>query len=257
MNRPITIMISNQKGGVGKTTSAIELAHILGQKNKVLCIDMDPQCDMSIYLNVSQTQYTIRNVLDGDASIEEAAVEANTFHMIAGDVNLSKAEKYYGDPTDVYLLQAALEDADYDYIFLDSAPERGILLYMEYAASDYIIAPTESDDGSINGLFRIENDLGVMRKYNQTHAQILGTLLTKYENTISHKVAYEQLSEEAERIGGPRFKTMIRKSIASTDAKSDRISINEYNKSNNAAIDYRALAKEIIKEIKKREGESK
>ena len=249
MKRPIVVMITNQKGGVAKTTSTIELAHLFGEEYKVLCVDADPQGDLTTYLDVTKPQNTIVDVLNADILLEDAVTHVDTFDLLAGDIELSRADKLYGDPNDVYLLKEALDESDYDYIFLDSAPGRSVILYMEYIAADYIIGPAECDDGSINGLLRIETDLSRFRKHGQTNAKVLGTFLVKNEGTNMHKIAYELLDEEADQIGGRRFDTIIRKSVAAAEAKTVRQPLQTYKKYNNVSIDYRNLKKEIEQRI--------
>ena len=250
MKRPTTIMITNQKGGVGKTTTSLELAHLLGADGyKVLCIDTDPQGDLTTYLDIESPKYTLKEILDAEILLDEAVIPANTFYVIAGNQKLSQADKLYGASDDIFLLKDALEDADYDFVILDSPPGKSQLLIMEYVAADYIIAPAECDDGSIKGLIRIKEDLDRLKKRNFTNARVLGTFITKYEKTGMHETAYEQMSESAEDIGGPRFDTKIRKSVRASEAKSARVSITEYERFNNVSLDYKHLKDEILSKL--------
>ena len=193
MKKPTIIMISVEKGGTGKTTVALELCSTFGKDYKVLGIDLDPQMNLTMYAGADEkTGKTLKNVLDADILIEDSM--------------LANASKLYGDADDIYLLKDALEDInDYDFIFLDSAPARSPLLYMEYVASDYIIAPTECDDGSIEGLLEIGEDISRFKKHGQTHVEVLGTLMNKMENTAMHKNSYEDLQTLADKIGGKPF----------------------------------------------------
>lgn len=246
------IMISNQKGGVGKTTCTLELSNIFATDFKVLAIDLDPQRNLSTYSGADlDAKYTLKNVLDAEVLVQDAIQHLNNFDIIIGDKKLSNASKLYGDADDIFLLQDILEDIEneYDYIFLDSAPGRSPLLYMEYICSDYIIAPTECDDGSIEGLAEIGEDIKRFKKREQTHVRILGTLLNKYENTSMHSTSFDDLEDIGPQIGGMPFRTVIRKSIAASEAKTARCSISEYSKNNNISKDYATLKKEIINRI--------
>ena len=258
MKKPIIIMISNQKGGTGKTSCTLELCSTFGKEYKVLGIDLDPQINFTMYAGSDENSgKTLKNVLDAEILIEDAVQHLGDFDIIPGDKKLSNASKLYGDADDIYLLKDALEDVtDYDYIFLDSAPARSPLLYMEYVASDYIIAPTECDDGSIEGLLEIGEDIARFKKHGQTHVQVLGTLMNKRENTAMHKSSYEDLETLSDRIGGKPFQTKIRKSIAASEAKTLRMSINDYKPNNNVAVDFRNLKDEIIERISEKEREA-
>ncbi len=255
MKKPTVIMISVEKGGTGKTTVALELCSTFGKDYKVLGIDLDPQMNLTMYAGADEkTGKTLKNVLDADILIEDSIQHLKDFDLIPGDKKLANASKLYGDADDIYLLKDALEDInDYDFIFLDSAPARSPLLYMEYVASDYIIAPTECDDGSIEGLLEIGEDISRFKKHGQTHVEVLGTLMNKMENTAMHKNSYEDLQTLADKIGGKPFKTKIRKSIVASEAKTMRESINDYKPSNNVALDFRNLKDEIIERLQERE----
>ena len=248
MKKPIIIMISVQKGGTGKTTVALELCSTFGKDYKVLGIDLDPQMNLTMYAGAdTNSGKTLKSVLDAKMTIEDTIQHLNNFDIIPGDKELANASKLYGDADDVYLLEEALEYVkDYDFIFLDSAPARSPLLYMEYIASDYLIAPTECDDGSIEGLLEIGEDIKRFKRHGQSHVEILGTLMNKTEKTAMHKVSYDNLVSLSEQIGGTPFKTKIRKSIVASEAKTARQSINDYNPSNNVASDFRDLKSEIL-----------
>jgi len=245
-----TIMISNQKGGVGKTTTTLELLYLFGQDYKVLGIDLDPQMNLTLYCG-AKGEKTAKDVLDGDALLEDAVVNVGNFDLLMGDPNLSKADKLYGDADDIFLLNDILEYADYDFVFIDSAPGRSTLLYMEYIASDYSIIPTECDEGAIEGIINTREDMKRFQKRGQSHVKILGTILTKTENTSLHQMAYQDLKDIHDKIGADPFKTVIRKSIVASETKTARMSINEYKKDNNVAKDYRMLYKEILDRIEK------
>lgn len=255
LKKPTVIMISIEKGGTGKTTCTLELCSTFGKEYKVLGIDLDPQMNFTMYSGADeQSGKTLKNVLDADMLIEDSVQHLKDFDIVPGDKKLANASKLYGDADDIYLLKDALEDMDgYDFIFLDSAPARSPLLYMEYVASDYIIAPTECDDGSIQGLLEIGEDINRFRKHGQTHVRVLGTLMNKMENTAMHKASYEDLESLSDRIGGKPFRTKIRKSIAASEAKTMKESITDYSPKNNVAKDYQSLKEEILTRLEEAE----
>lgn len=251
------IMISNQKGGVGKTTTALELCNLFGEKYKVLGIDLDSQRNFSMYAGAKLEEVpTVNEVLNAEILLEDAVQHLEKFDILIGSKSLSEAAKSFGEPDDIYLLSDVLEDLNkYDYVFIDNAPARSPLLYMSYIASNYIIAPAECDDGALEGLRELGTDIARFQKRNQTNVKMLGLLLNKTENTVMHNLAYEEMKEIGKELGCEPFNTCIRKSIAVTEAKAARESINEYAKGNNSAADYRRLMKEIEKRIKKNERE--
>ena len=142
-----------------------------------------------------------------------------------------------------------LENVDYDYVVIDTAPARSPLLYMTYLAADYIIPVTECDDGSREGIKELYTDMKRFKKRGQCHAKILGILMTKFEKTSMHLTALEELASLSEEFETSLFNTRIRKAIVVSESKTARLSINEYERWNNAAVDYRNVVKEIEERI--------
>ncbi|MCR5098311.1 MAG: ParA family protein [Lachnospiraceae bacterium] len=249
---PIVIMFTNNKGGCGKSSECIELAYILGQKYKVLAIDMDPQCNLSLYSDVDLEEHkNVKHVLDVDFdSIDECIQRTPSYDVIAGNRELVNASKLYPDSDEEYILQELVSELDYDFILLDSAPAQSLLSIIEYTASDYVIGVTECDDGSLLGIRNIKEDIKTITKRRNKKLKYLGVILNKYENTNINKLAMDQLDELAEEIGCRPFNTKIRKSSKSSEAKLMRQSVSEYDKRNNIAIDNAELAKEVLKRIK-------
>ena len=249
---PIVLMFTNNKGGCGKSSECIELAYILGQKYKVLAIDMDPQCNLSLYSDVDLDDHkNIKDVLDVEfEDIAECIQHTEAYDVIAGNRKLVDASKLYPDSDEEYLLQELVPDLDYDFILLDSAPAQSLLSIIEYTAADYVIGVTECDDGSLLGIKNIRQDIKTITRRRNPKLKYLGVILNKYENTNINKLAAEQLSEMAEEIGCNPFNTRVRKSSKSSEAKLMRQSVTQYDKRNNIAIDNADLAKEILKRIK-------
>ncbi|MBQ5431486.1 MAG: ParA family protein [Lachnospiraceae bacterium] len=243
------IAIANQKGGVGKTTTTWEIGSCLAAEHKrVLVIDLDQQANLSDYVDADPKKATIYDLLKADNAVEDALQHLDEFDFIAASEKLSKADKEFSAPEDIYLLKSLLEfvENDYDYVLVDSNPARNTLLNMCYIASDYILIPTECDAGSITGIDAIYGDLMKYRKLKWSNAEVLGLILNKYEKTSMHTLAIETLEEKASEMGSNPFILTVRKSIKASESKLALQSMQKYNKYGNPAMDYRKVAAEII-----------
>lgn len=252
-----TIAIMNQKGGVGKTTTSIELAYYFAggprgtKENRTLVIDLDSQCNMSKYVEADLDLPTIYNVFKGELHPLDAVQKTNWFDIIPGSPSLTEFVQNF-EKEDLELLKVVFEiiEDEYDFVIIDSAPARSALSYLIYAAVDYIIPVAECDDGSMDGIMELSADLDRFFANNKTHAKILGLLMTKYERTNMHALGLETLNEIAERIGTVVFKTKINKSIVATEAKTARMPITAYASIMRPIVrDYRSLFIEINKMI--------
>ncbi|WP_026511236.1 MULTISPECIES: ParA family protein [unclassified Butyrivibrio] len=247
--------IVNQKGGVGKTTSTIELAAaFVAQKKKVLVIDLDQQGNLSKYVNADLSKPTIFDVLQAESATIDAIQKCGTFDVIASSKELSKADRTFTEYQDLFLLEDVIKPIkdNYHFILIDNGPSRSTLLTMAYVASDGIVIPTEADDGSIDGIWEVHNDLVTYRDgaHPVSHAKIELLLLNKYENTVMHQNAKEALQDISSEISDNPLVETIRKSIIASESKSFRQSIQEYSPKNNAAEDYRSVAKKLVRRMK-------
>lgn len=252
-----TIAIANQKGGTGKTSTCLELCSILGERGyKVLAIDLDQQKNLSIYCGADINHASIYDALHGHKSITECVQHVNTYDIIISSTELSRADREFVDRDDVYLLADLLGFVkdEYDYVIIDNSPSRNILLSMVYVAADYILIPTEADHGSIvEGISAVYQDINKLRngRTKISHVKVLGFILTKYENTVLHSLAIEDLNKMAEEMEEDNpFVATVRKSIAMSECKRVFQSLQEYEKYSNPAQDYRKVA-DMIEESTK------
>lgn len=258
MKKPIVIMIANQKGGVGKTTCAVEICNAFGKKGKkVLGIDVDPQNSFSKISGAdTNTENNLKKVLDVKIMPMAAIQKLKNYDIIPGSEDLADASVLYGKTNDIWLLLDAIEvlkeKTKYEYIIMDSAPGRSKLLEMEYIAADYLIAPTEPDSEAESGLYKIKKDIQEFSKHNQSHVKFLGVFMNKYKrNANLHKAMFDNLKNIEDDIGVKRFESTIRETVKTSEARILKQSIGEYAKGAKVSEDFDNLVDEIIKRIRK------
>lgn len=249
------IGIANQKGGVGKTTSVIEIANNLAVfEKKVLVIDLDPQANLSKYVNADLSKSTIYEVLHADVHVNDAIQHIGRIDVIPASENLSKADREFIDVDDVYLLCDLIEVIPdiYEYILVDTGPARNILLTMTYLASDYIIIPSIPDDGALYGIDKVYRDIKQLRdgKRQISHAKVLSLILNDYHANWNNdmqkldNINYlkSQMDEDPEVF-------TVRTFTGTKECKTLKMAIMDYDKNSNAAIDFRNLTYELIEKL--------
>ena len=253
----VKIALVNKKGGVGKTTSAINIADVLiHKKKKVLLIDLDPQHNATkTYGAVYEGVATVYDVLTGESSPEEAIQHTAFGDIIAGDEILSSEETMFQNKIGrEKLLKKNMKSLDeaYDYILMDTPPNTGVYMLNALTAADGCIIPINCDDYAVSGLSQILGIINdVIENVNET-LKIYGVLLVAYDkrNALDRNIL-EILPEQGKMNGFPVFKTPIRTCVEVKAAKSGKRSLIETSPKCNAALDYQAVVKELLKEVKK------
>lgn len=248
------ITIANQKGGVGKTTTAVCLAiglHLKGYKT--LLIDTDPQCNSTdtYKANYSQT-ITLYDVLQKEETIEKAVQQTEYGHIIASDPLLSKADIDYNSTGREYLLKESLDAIrkQYEYIIIDTSPSLGILLINALSCSDKVIIPILADRYSLQGLNSLNDTIQSTKKYTNPNLEILGLLLTMYQgNTYISKEVMSILPQFEKLFNTKTFNTKIRLTTKVKEATGARTPLLIYDKKSTAAEDYNSLVEEIEREL--------
>jgi chromosome partitioning protein len=252
---PQVIAFANQKGGVAKTTTTLNLAAAFAEKgHRALCVDMDPQgnltmsqgidpdsLDASMY-DVLVHHIPIRNVIHkrevdvACASIDLAGAEIAMSTQIGRERSLQKAF-------------TAITD-DYDYIFIDTPPSLGLLTINALAAANKFIVPVQCEYLSMRGLIQLQNTLAMIRENLNPDVQIEGILPTLVDSRTTHaKEAIELLEEN---FGDRVFASRITKTVRFAEAPVKGMSVLKYDPDGKAAYAYRALATEVLGNGKRR-----
>ena len=239
------ISIINQKGGVGKTTTAHNLAAGLRlQKKKVLLIDLDAQCNLTLLERANNNTYNIFNVLTGKVKLNEAIQD----DFIASSKNLVLLQN---KPGAEQILKFVLQSAqNYDFVIIDTPPALGIVTINALTASNYIIITSTADLLPIQGLNDLYRTVQTVKKNSNPNLKILGILVTRFnKRTVLGKSMLKSLNDIAAKIGTKVFQTEIRDSIAIKEAQAKQQDIFTYSRYSTAGRDYKAFTQEIMEVI--------
>jgi chromosome partitioning protein len=243
------IAFANQKGGVAKTTSTLNLAAALAEEgHRVLCIDMDPQGNltMSQGLNPDSIERSMFDVLVHRLPIENVIQNAE-IDLAVSSIDLAGAELALSS---MIGRERALEKAlipmkeIYDYVLIDTPPSLGLLTINALVAADNVIVPVQCEYLSLRGLVQLENTLAMIRENLNPNVEIMGILPTMFDRRTLH--AREAVEILEENFGDLVFKTRIRKTIRYAEAPVKGTSVLKYDPSGTAAKAYRDLAKEVL-----------
>lgn len=242
------VTITNQKGGVSKTTTALNMAIALGTtKHRVLAIDLDAQGNFTYSIRANIKGVSILEVLSKGATLKSAIQTCGVCQVIPSSRNLGSADLIINETGKEYRLKELLaEVADhYDYVIIDTPPALGILTINALTASDEVIIPAQADIYSMQGITQVVDSVQMVRRYCNPNIVIAGILLTRYnaQAVLSKEIA-DQLEKAASQFGTKVFKTRIRECIAIKEAQAKRIDIFRYDPKGNGSRDYRAFMSE-------------
>lgn len=245
------IAVANQKGGVGKTTTATALASILKENGyNTLLIDCDTQCNSTdTYGAKSEGVATIYDVLLEDESIEDAVQHTENGDILAGDYLLRQAdEKLKDNVNGLYRLTDALDSVEnYDYVILDTAPVLNSVLFNCLICSDEVIIPVLTDRYSINGLSLLNDTITAVKKRQNPKLSVAGLLLTMYNGqTRLSRETKSALEDIAVAMNTKVFDTAIRRSTKCQEAQAQKKMLIKYAPRSTTAEDYRAFVNELI-----------
>ena len=242
------ISISNHKGGVGKTTSTINIGAGLNKLGKkVLLIDLDPQANLSQSLGLIEEPNNIYGAIRGEYKLQPIEI-LKGLDVIASTLDLSGAEvELSGEAGREYILRELIDPlrASYDYILIDSPPSLGLLTINAFTASDEIFIPLQAQYLALQGLTKLMEVIDKIKKRLNKSLSVGGVFITQYDN---RKVLNRDIVEAVKsHFKNELFKTKIRDNIALAEAPTQGVDIFRYNSKSKGAEDYLALCKEVIK----------
>jgi chromosome partitioning protein len=244
------ISIANQKGGVGKTTTAINVSSLLAAaEKKTLLVDIDPQANSSSGIGVNSHTPSVYEVLIGTKNINDVII--NTYmpfmDILPSNINLVGAEIEMVDfPNREKLLKDALFDAsqNYDFIIIDCPPSLGLLTLNALTSSDSVLIPVQCEYFALEGLGQLLNTINIVKKHFNKDLSIEGVLLTMFDTRLRLS---QQVAEEVRKYFGDKvFKTVIHRNVRISEAPSFGKPIILYDAASKGSKNYMSLASELL-----------
>ena len=246
------ISVANQKGGVGKTTTSINLSTLLAKKGKkVLLIDADPQGNATSGLGIEkEQQFSVYDVLIEDIEVENTlqTTQVKNLDLCPSNINLAGAEvQLVGAENREFRLKSKLENIkdDYDYIIIDCPPSLGLVTLNAFTASDSVLIPIQCEYYALEGLGQLLNTIELVKTHMNKDLKVEGALLTMYDarTNLSNQVVNEVKKYFGDRV----YKNVIPRNVRLSEAPSYGMPISLYDPRSKGAKAYEKFAKEFIK----------
>jgi chromosome partitioning protein len=252
------IAIANQKGGVGKTTTTVNLAASLGVlEKKVLLIDADPQANATsgLGIDVESVEVGTYQLLEHTCSAKDVIVKTDSpnVDLIPSHIDLVAIEIELVDKDRrEYMMQKAIADLkkSYDYILIDCAPSLGLLTLNALTAADSVIIPIQCEYFALEGLGKLLNTIKSVQKIHNSELDIEGLLLTMYDSRL--RLSNQVVEEVQKHFSDMVFETIIQRNVRLSEAPSFGETIINYDATSKGASNYLNLAHEIIKKNKEK-----
>ncbi len=253
MSKSNIICFANQKGGVGKTTSALNIAACIARSGKsVLFVDSDPQGNATSGIGIKKRSISgsVYDLLIGRLKWDEAVIKTNVrgLSIIPSSMNLVGAELELVDESDrEFKLKKALSDADgkFDYIIIDCPPSLGLLTINSLAAAKYVVIPVLCEYYSLEGLSQLTATIKQIKKLYNPEIELLGVLVNMFDGRLNLSIAV--LEEIKKYFADKLFRTPIPRSVKISEAPSHGMPITEYDKNGKGAAAYSAVALEMMR----------
>lgn len=251
------ICFANQKGGVGKTTCALNIAACIARSGKkVLFIDSDPQGNATSGIGIKKRSITgsVYDLLIGRMKWEDTAIKTNVrgLSIIPSSMNLVGAELELVDEKDrEYRLKKAIEGAEkeFDYIIIDCPPSLGLLTINSLAAAKYVVIPVLCEYYSLEGLSQLTATIKQMKRLYNPDIELLGVMINMFDGRLNLSIAV--LEEIKKYFADKLFRTPIPRSVKISEAPSHGMPITEYDKNGKGAAAYSAVTLELMQRCEK------
>ena len=247
-----TIVIANQKGGVGKTTTAINLSASLAEaEKKVLVIDIDPQGNTTSGFGIEKDEQenTIYELLLGECEIEECMIvtEFDDLTIIPSNVNLAAAEiELVGIEEKEYILKKALDKVrdKYDFIIIDCPPSLSMLTINAMCAADTVLVPIQCEYYALEGLTQLIHTINLVKERLNPELEMEGVVFTMYDARTN--LSLQVVENVKNNMNQEIYKTIIPRNVRLAEAPSHGMPVNKYDSKSTGAESYRLLAEEVI-----------
>jgi len=255
-----TIMtVTNQKGGVGKTTTAAALLYALYERGqRVLGVDLDPQGSLSFSLGLdTENCATVYDLFKDRVTVDEAITNSRGIDLLPANILLSAAELEFNRTGREFMLRNKLMGVAerYDYVIIDTPPALNVLTVNAYVASDTLVIPMVPEILSLLGVAQIKETIDTVQSCYNPKLRVLGILLNKYNArlTLNREVS-EMADQIAKQLKTSVFKSVIRSSIAVAEAPAHGESVLSYAPNSKPADDFQHLTSEITSLLQERQG---